>query len=70
MKTYLNIKNSNQVNVNDTLVDFYTNSNEIWHHFKVYKTDETGFILECPSNSLLFISNDRLNNKEEFFKRV
>jgi len=70
MKTYLNIKNSNQVNVNDTLVEFYTNSNEIWHHFKVYKTDKTGITLECPSNALLFVSNDRLNNKEEFFKRV
>jgi len=69
-KLNLNIKNSNQVNVNDTLVEFYTNSNEIWHHYKVYKTDETGITLECPSKALLFVSNYRLNYWKEFFKRV
>lgn len=70
MKTYLNIKNSNQLNINDTLVEFYSNSNEIWQFYKVHNIDNTGITLLCKSNSLRFISNDRLNNKEEFFKRV
>ena len=70
MKTYLNIKNSSQLNVNDTLVEFYSNSNEIWQFYKVHNIDHTGVTLECKSNALIFISNDRLNNKEEFFKRV
>ena len=70
MKTYLNIKNSNQLNINDTLVEFYSNSNEIWQFYKVHNIDNTGVTLLCKSNSLRFISNDRLNNKEEFFKRV
>ena len=68
MMTYLKIKNSNQVNKGDILVEFYYNSNEVWNYFQVYKIEKTGISLECKSGALLFISNDRLNNKDEYFK--
>jgi hypothetical protein len=70
MKTYLNIKNSSQLKINDTLVEFYTNSNEIWQFFKVHNVDHTGVTLLCKSNSFLFVSNENLNNKEQYFKRI
>jgi len=70
MKTYLNIKNSNQVNKGDILVEFYFNSNEVWNSFQVYKVEKTGISLECKSGALMFVSNEKLNNKEKLFKRV
>lgn len=70
MKTYLNIKNSNQVNKGDILVEFYFNSNEVWNSFQVYKVEQNGISLECKSGALKFISNETLNNKNELFKRV
>ena len=70
MKTYLNIKNSNQVNKGDILVEFYFNSNEVWNSFQVYEVKQNGITLECKSSAFKFVSNDILNTKEELFKRV
>ena len=70
MKTYKTIKKSNQVNTGDVLVEFYTNSTDIWNTFNVYNIDSKGITLECKSGALLFVSNDRLETKKEFFKRV
>ncbi len=70
MKTYLNIKNSNQVNKGDILVEFYFNSNDVWNTFEVYEVEQNGITLRCKSGAHMFFNNDRLNNKEELFKRV
>jgi hypothetical protein len=70
MKTYENIKNSNQVKEGDILVEFYFNSNEVWHSFEVNEVSNNGIELYCPSSALVFVGNDRLSAKDEYFKRV
>lgn len=68
MKTYRSITNQSQVDIDDRLVTFY--DNEVWHTFKVYEKTENGIGLICPSRAIIFVSNDRLAQEKEYFKRV
>jgi hypothetical protein len=70
MKLYKNINNASQVNKGDFLVEFYLNSNEIWNSFEVYDVKDNGIQLYCKSGAVVFVSNDRLDSNDEYFKRV
>jgi hypothetical protein len=67
MKTYQKINTINDVKIGDVLLEFYPNSNEVWHKFKVIQINKTNFELQCPSRAIIYVSQNDLI-KESYFK--